>query len=58
MCRIYPKKLNMTQSTVSHYLMILERAGLLISTRIGKWTYYKRNEEVIKKFSEFASDEL
>nr|WP_195724373.1 metalloregulator ArsR/SmtB family transcription factor [Paenibacillus monticola] len=45
------EKLNMTQSTASQYLSILQRAGLVSATRLGKWTYYKRDEEAIKKIT-------
>lgn len=41
------EKLNMNQSTASQYLSILQRAGLIHATRLGKWTYYRRNEEAI-----------
>ena len=41
-------KLNMTQSTASQHLSILNKAGLINYKRLGKWTYYKRNEEGIK----------
>lgn len=51
-------KLNMTQSTVSQYLSILQRAGLIQTNRIGKYTYYKRNEEKIKKLAEFLNQNL
>ncbi len=40
-------KTGLSQSTVSHYLKIMENAQLVIPTRIGKWTYYKRNEQVL-----------
>jgi DNA-binding transcriptional ArsR family regulator len=40
-------KLGLAQSTVSAYMAELERAGLVRSTRIGKWTHYQRNEERI-----------
>lgn len=43
------KKLGITQSTVSEYLSILQRTGLVTANRKGQWTYYKRNEEVIKQ---------
>ncbi|MFF2090900.1 ArsR/SmtB family transcription factor [Paenibacillus sp. NPDC058174] len=43
------EKLNMTQSTASQYLTILQRAGLITSERIGKYTYYKRDEEKIRE---------
>lgn len=46
------RKTGLAQSTVSHYLSMLETAGLVISTRQGQSTYYRRNE---KAFSEFAS---
>ncbi|HWK23407.1 MAG TPA: metalloregulator ArsR/SmtB family transcription factor [Ureibacillus sp.] len=52
------QKLNVTQSTASQYLTMLHRAGLLEATRIGKWTYYKRNEEVIKKLGNYITKEL
>jgi DNA-binding transcriptional ArsR family regulator len=51
-------KLNVTQSTVSQYLTMLHRAGLLEATRKGKWTYYKRNEEVIKEISNYIAKEF
>ncbi|MBL6447963.1 helix-turn-helix transcriptional regulator [Fulvivirga sp. 29W222] len=51
-------KLGLSQSTTSHYLSMMEKAGLLIGTRIGKWTYYKRNEEQIEKFIQSLSSEL
>ena len=46
------EKAQLTQPTISQYLKILENAGLIKSTRIGKWTYYKRNEEVLNKYFE------
>jgi len=45
------QKCGLTQSTVSEYLTILMKAGLLQSTRIGQWTYYKRNEEAFEMLS-------
>jgi DNA-binding transcriptional ArsR family regulator len=40
-------RLGLAQSTVSAYLAELERAGLVRSTRVGKWTHYKRDEQRI-----------
>ena len=51
-------KAGISQSTVSSYLDMLQRSGLLISERYGKWTYYRRNEEIIKAFSDFIGKEL
>jgi ArsR family transcriptional regulator len=52
------EKANLSQSTISHYLSMMEKAGLITSTRWGKWTYYKRNEENIKMYVEFLKNEL
>jgi DNA-binding transcriptional ArsR family regulator len=40
-------KTGLAQSTVSAYMASLERAGLVRSTRVGKWTHYRRDEERI-----------
>jgi DNA-binding transcriptional ArsR family regulator len=40
-------KVGLAQSTVSAYMAELERAGLVRSTRVGKWTHYKRDERRI-----------
>ncbi|MFI9504145.1 ArsR/SmtB family transcription factor [Nocardia sp. NPDC052566] len=40
-------KVGLAQSTVSAYMTELERAGLVRSTRIGKWTHYQRDEDRI-----------
>lgn len=47
--RIY-EKAAMAQSTVSAYLAMLQRAGLVTSRREGQWTYYSRNEAMIHRF--------
>ena len=51
-------KAGLSQSTTSQYLAILEEAGLVIPTRIGKWTYYKRNETVIAAFLQAIQKKL
>lgn len=40
-------KVGLSQSTVSQYLAELQKANLVSVTRIGQWTYYKRNEKGI-----------
>ena len=47
------KKAGLSQSTISTYLTNMEKCGLLISTRHGKWSYLKRNEKTIKQFMNF-----
>jgi DNA-binding transcriptional ArsR family regulator len=48
--QLIQEKTRMSQSTVSHYLSVLQRAELVIVVRLGKWTYYKRNDETIRAF--------
>ncbi|MEY9972361.1 DNA-binding transcriptional ArsR family regulator [Lysinibacillus sp. RC46] len=48
----------MTQSTASQYLSILQRAGLIKMERIGKFTYYKRDEDKIQEIADFFKCEL
>ncbi len=47
------EKAGLSQSTISTYLTNMEKCGLLILTRHGKWSYLKRNEETIVKYTEF-----
>lgn len=49
-------KAGVSQSTVSHYLDMLQKAGILIAERHGKWTYYRRNEETLKALSEYFNE--
>jgi len=51
-------KAGISQSTVSNYLDMLQRAGLLLSERHGKWTYYRRNEETIARLAAFIGTQL
>ena len=52
------KKANLTQSTVSEYLSLLQRTGLVESTRVGQWTYYKRNEKALEAVKAIINNEL
>ncbi|CAH0121837.1 hypothetical protein PAE9249_04371 [Paenibacillus sp. CECT 9249] len=51
-------RLNMTQSTASQYLTMLQRAGLIKTKRIGKFTYYQRDEEAIRSIADLLKEEL
>ncbi|MEN9848869.1 MAG: hypothetical protein RL368_1609 [Pseudomonadota bacterium] len=55
--RIY-ERAGLSQSTISAYLAILQRADLVSSQRIGQWVFYKRNEVVIKAFLTRMENEL
>ncbi len=52
------EKAGISQSTVSQYLSQMQKAGLVIATRHGKWTYYKRNEKNIKEYIQVLSKTL
>ncbi|EOQ07679.1 hypothetical protein KQ3_04281 [Bacillus cereus B5-2] len=52
------KKAGMAQSVISSYLVNMQKAGLLQSERVGQWTYYHRNEETIRQFTEYVQNEL
>ncbi|WP_396332418.1 ArsR/SmtB family transcription factor [Burkholderia anthina] len=48
----------LSQSTVSAHLATLQRAGLVTSTRIGQWAFFRRNEAVIDAFHAALRREL
>ena len=52
------EKAGASQSTISNYLNMLQQAGLLTSERYEKWTYYRRNEELIQELARYISSEL
>ena len=52
------KKSGLTQSTVSEYLSVLQRAGLIRSTRVGQWTYYKRDDKAFSQLKKLIEKEL
>jgi ArsR family transcriptional regulator len=41
---------NLSQSTVSAHLAVLQHAGLITSRRVGQWIFYKRNDAAIAAF--------
>jgi ArsR family transcriptional regulator len=43
------RKLKVSQPTASDHLNILASAGLIRGKRIKQWTFYKRDEEAIRK---------
>ena len=52
------QKTGIAQSTVSHYLDMMQRVGLIESERHGKWTYFRRNEDNISKLKEYVNIEV
>ena len=52
------KKAGMSIPTVSDYLKTMSIANVLIATRRGQWTYYKRNEEAFAALSKLIGSEI
>ncbi len=44
-----------SQSTASQFMAVLQRAHLVSCTRVGQWSHYRRNEEVIAALGESLS---
>ena len=51
-------KTGLSQCTISTYLTSMQAADLVIRTRHGKWTYYKRNEKQIKEYIKLLKNSL
>jgi DNA-binding transcriptional ArsR family regulator len=43
------EKLGVAQPTATAHLQALKRAGLVTSKRVGQWTFYKRDEDAIRR---------
>ncbi|MHB8324472.1 MAG: ArsR/SmtB family transcription factor [Candidatus Dormibacteria bacterium] len=52
------EKAGISQSTASQFMAVLQRAGLVESTRIGQWTYYRRNEARVAALPELVGTSL
>lgn len=50
--------LDISQSTTSQHLSILEDAGLLSPKKIGRFSYFKRNEAAIKQLADYISNKI
>ena len=52
------KKLDMAQPTVSRHLELLRRAGFLSVNKIGRWSFFQRDEVAISEFKGWINDHL
>ncbi len=41
---------NVSQSTMSNHLSVLQQAGLIQVEKYGQWSYFSRNEALIQQF--------
>ena len=52
------EKLGITQATLSEHMRVLVHAGLVKSTRIKQWTFYKRDEDSIAALKKALTQKL
>jgi ArsR family transcriptional regulator len=52
------KRLGIAAATASRHLTLLVDAGLLVATRKKGWTYYRRDEAAIRRFTDRLSSAL
>ncbi len=52
------RRLGLSQSTVSAHLATLHKAGLVSTTKIGQWNFFKRDEATIQAFLEHMQQGL
>jgi DNA-binding transcriptional ArsR family regulator len=52
------EKLGVSQPTLSEHMRILCQANLVQPKKIKQWTFYKRDERLIKKFTRFVASGL
>ena len=51
-------KMGIAAATASRHLTLLTDAGLLVSTRKKGWTFYRRDEQAIRRFATLIREEL
>ena len=52
------RKAGLSQSTISHYLSMMQKTNLVSPTRHGKWTYYKRVEKTVQAYIQHLNTNL
>ena len=49
---------NVSQSTMSNHLSVLQQAGLIQAHKHGQWSYFSRNEVLIQQYINYLKDTL
>jgi DNA-binding transcriptional ArsR family regulator len=52
------RKLRVSQPTASEHLKILQQAGLIQAKRIKQWTFYRRDEERLKRVKQLLAAKI
>ena len=45
------QQIKLSQSTISHHMTILAKAGLVLAQKEGLWMWYRRNEKSLKELA-------
>lgn len=51
-------RVNLSQSTVSHHMGVLTRAGLVNARKVDQWRWYRRNPGALQELMETLRKEL
>jgi DNA-binding transcriptional ArsR family regulator len=43
------ERVRLSQSTISHHMAILTKAGLVDAMKQGQWRWYRRNEKALRR---------
>lgn len=49
---------NVSQSTMSNHLSVLQQSGLIQAEKYGQWSYFSRNEVLIQQYIEYLKSSL
>jgi len=52
------EKMKVSQSTLSEHMRILRQARLVVSKRVKKWTFYRRNDHEISKVKKMVAEDV
>jgi ArsR family transcriptional regulator len=52
------QRADLSQSTISAHLAILQRADLIVAKRVGQWIFFSRNEATIAAFREHINTDV
>jgi ArsR family transcriptional regulator, arsenate/arsenite/antimonite-responsive transcriptional repressor len=52
------EQVRLSQSTVSHHMSVLTKAGLVDAKKLGLWMWYRRNEKLLKQLGETVSEAI
>ncbi len=52
------ERLEMAQPTVSRHLELLRHANFVTATKIGRWSFFQRNEAAISEYKAWINEHL